>query len=211
MDGAILTFPLRAGLAVTRMTLRVAGDVAGFTLKLGGRTVVAATEAAARAASRAGDDVVAAPTQAPDVEARVVEPEVSLPEPEVPLPEPDAPLVDPEVSQPEVPLVDPEARWDTEPDPEPLHVSEEPELVEEVAEPGAEEGAGASVEIAEPWPGYRALTAADVIARIETATPAELAGIELYESAHRNRQTVMDAAQRTLKTKTGRGSPDRRE
>ena len=203
MDGAILTFPLRAGFAVTRVTLRIAGDVAGCTLKLGGRTVVAATEAAARAASRAGDEVVAAaPTPAPDIETRVVEPEVSLPEPEVPLPEPEVPL-----PEPEVPLVDFEAG----PDAEPLHVSEEPELVEEVAEPGAEEGAGASVEIAEPWPGYRALTAADVIARIEAATPAELAGIELYESAHRNRQTVMEAAQRTLKTKTGRGSPDRRE
>jgi hypothetical protein len=50
-----------------------------------------------------------------------------------------------------------------------------------------------------------------VIARIDDATPAELAGIELYESAHRNRQTVLAAAQRSLKTKTGRGSPDRRE
>ena len=95
--------------------------------------------------------------------------------------------------------------------PSPPHVSEEPELIEEIAEPGAEDGAGASIEIAEPWPGYRGLTAADVIARIDDATPAELAGIELYESAHRNRQTVLAAAQRSLKTKTGRGSPDRRE
>src|SRR5689334_16313283 len=114
MDGAILTFPLRAGLAVTRVTLRIAGDVAGCTLKLGGRTVVAATEAAARAASRAGDEVVAAPTPAPDIETRVVEPEVSLPEPEVPLPEPEVPL-----PEPEVPLVDLEVRPDAEPEPEP--------------------------------------------------------------------------------------------
>ena len=98
-----------------------------------------------------------------------------------------------------------------ESEPEPAHVSEEPELIESIAEPGAEDGAGASVEIAEPWPGYRGLTAADVIARIDDATPAELAGIELYESAHRNRQTVLAAAQRSLKIKTGRGSPDRRE
>ena len=114
MDGAILTFPLRAGLAVTRVTLRVAGDVAGCTLKLGGRTVVAATEAAARAASRAGDEVVAAPTPAPDIETRVVEPEVSLPEPEVPLPEPEVPL-----PEPEVPLVDLEARPEPSPNPSP--------------------------------------------------------------------------------------------
>ena len=98
-----------------------------------------------------------------------------------------------------------------EPAPEPTHVSEEPELVEEFAEPGAEDGAGASVEIAEPWPGYRGLSAEDVIARIDDATPAELAGIELYETANRHRQTVLEAAARSLRSKTGLGSPDRRE
>src|SRR5689334_19972782 len=37
--------------------------------------------------------------------------------------------------------------------PEPAHISEEPELVEEFAEPGAEDGAGAEVHVQEPWDG----------------------------------------------------------
>jgi hypothetical protein len=94
---------------------------------------------------------------------------------------------------------------------EPAHVSEEPELVSEVAEPGAEDGAGASVAIAEPWPGYRKMTANDVISKIADATPAELAAIELFESSNRNRESVRAAVQRSLKLKTGRGSLERQE
>jgi hypothetical protein len=90
----------------------------------------------------------------------------------------------------------------------PAHVSEQPELVREVADPGAEDGAGASVAIAEPWPGYRQMNAKQVIERVADATPAELAAIELYESSNRDRQTVRAAVQRSLKAKTGRGSPD---
>jgi hypothetical protein len=82
---------------------------------------------------------------------------------------------------------------------EAVHVSESPELVEEVAEPGAEDGAGAQVRIAEPWKGYRAMKAADVIDRLASASPAELAAIELYELAGRNRKSVVAAAQRALK------------
>jgi hypothetical protein len=80
--------------------------------------------------------------------------------------------------------------------------------VQEVAEPGAEDGAGASVTIAEPWPGYARMTAKQVIERLADATPAELAAVQLYESINRDRQTVRAAAERNLKSKTGRGSPD---
>jgi hypothetical protein len=239
VDGANLTFPLRAGLAVTRFGLRAAGDVAGYTLKLGGKVALAATEAAVHAVGSLGDGVgrrreastmdVPVPTAAEpattpfdptetiasDLEARVVDPEIPPLEAEIPPLEAEIPPLETEIPplEEELPLADTEiAPAEAEiVEPEPTHISEEPELVEEIAEPGAEEGAGASVEIAEPWPGYRLLSAADVIARIDGATPAELAGIELYESAHRNRQTVLEAAQRSLKTKTGRGSPDRRE
>jgi hypothetical protein len=207
MDGGILIFPLRAGVVGTRLVLRATGDVAGCALKLGGKAVVAATEATARAAGTVSDEVAwgrpAPPLEVPPVPAPG--PGIAPEGPETP------PLATEKIqSEPEPdrwPVPDP---W-PEPEPEPAHVSEEPELVEEIAEPGAEDGAGASIEIAEPWPGYRGLTAAEVIARIDDATPAELAGIELYESVHRNRQTVLAAAQRSLKTKTGRGSPDRRE
>lgn len=192
MDGAVLTSPVRAGfaagIAVTRVALRAAGDVAGCTIKLAGKSAVAVTEAAARAAGGVVSD------QPPwDRPARVVEPEI--------------PPVQAEIVPIEAEVVEPEPP-DEVVEPEPPHVSEEPELVEESAEPGAEDGAGAEVEIAEPWPGYRMLTAVDVIERIEAATPAELAAIELYERAHRNRQTVLDAAQRSLRAKTGQGSPD---
>jgi hypothetical protein len=89
-----------------------------------------------------------------------------------------------------------------------VHVYEEPELVQEVAERGAEDGAGAAVTVDEPWPGYARMTAKQVIERLADATPAELAAVQLYESFNRDRQTVRAAADRNLKSKTGRGSPD---
>ncbi|MFZ1995867.1 MAG: hypothetical protein WAU75_17275, partial [Solirubrobacteraceae bacterium] len=82
---------------------------------------------------------------------------------------------------------------------EAAHVSTEPELVEELAEPGAEDGAGAQVRIGEPWRGYRHLKARDVIARLTTATREELAAVELFELAHANRKSVVAAARRALK------------
>lgn len=82
--------------------------------------------------------------------------------------------------------------------PAPDHVSEEPILVEEVAEAGAEDGAGAEVHVAEPWDGYRELAADDVIDRLGGATSAELAAVELYEQSHRRRRTVLAAVQREL-------------
>jgi hypothetical protein len=87
-----------------------------------------------------------------------------------------------------------------EPAPEelPAHVSEEPVLVDEVAEAGAEDGAGAQIRIEEPWEGYREMTAADVIDRINGADAAVLAAVELYEISARRRRTVVDAVRREL-------------
>jgi hypothetical protein len=82
----------------------------------------------------------------------------------------------------------------------PAHVSEEPVLVADRADPGAaERPAGVEVHVAEPWEGYAEMKAADVIARIKQASAAEVGVIELYESAHRQRKTVIDAAARRLK------------
>jgi hypothetical protein len=78
------------------------------------------------------------------------------------------------------------------------HIDTDDELVEEVAEPGAEDGAGAQVRIAEPWTGYPDLRAADVISRLAAASPEELAAIEPYELSNRKRKTVIAAAQRQL-------------
>ncbi len=83
---------------------------------------------------------------------------------------------------------------------EPVHVSEEPVLVEESAEPGAEEGAGASVHVQEPWDGYQRMNAREVIARCGDATMAQLVAVQLDESGHRNRQTVLQAVARAMKS-----------
>jgi hypothetical protein len=91
----------------------------------------------------------------------------------------------------------------------PNHVSEEATLVDETADPGAQDGAGAEVRVAEPWEGYRELRADDVIDRLSAASTAELAAIELYELAHRRRDAVLTAAQRELE-RADREDPSRR-
>jgi hypothetical protein len=84
------------------------------------------------------------------------------------------------------------------PQPAPLHVSTEPELVEEFSEPGAEDGAGAQVRVGEPWPGYRHLKARDIVARLPSLSREELAAVELFEVTGANRKSVVVAAQRAL-------------
>jgi len=88
---------------------------------------------------------------------------------------------------------------------DPAHVSEQPELVEEFAEPGAEAGAGAEVRVDEPWHGYGQMNAKDVIARLTVASPAELAAVQLYEGGNRGRQTILAAARRALRSANGSG------
>ena len=90
-----------------------------------------------------------------------------------------------------------------EPRQEPTHVSEEPVVVAQFAEPGAEDGAGARVVVEEPWPGYTEMNAKEVIARVRGADSAALAAVELYESSNRNRQTVLGAVRRELRSKNG--------
>lgn len=81
----------------------------------------------------------------------------------------------------------------------PDHVSEEAVLVEEFADPGAEDGAGAEVSVMEPWPAYGTMKANEVIARLEQAGAAEVAVARLYEQSSRGRKTVLAAADRRLK------------
>lgn len=80
----------------------------------------------------------------------------------------------------------------------PDHVDEEPVLVAEVAEEGAEQGAGPELTVEAPWDGYDGMTAADISDRLTAATAVEAAAVELYESTHKNRRTVIDAAARAL-------------
>jgi hypothetical protein len=107
--------------------------------------------------------------------------------------------------RPDTPTIDLDA------DPAPLtgrpdHVSEEPQVVEEFAEPGAEEGAGAEVHFVDPWEGYAEMSAKQVIARVSSASVAELAMVQLYESAHKARETVLTAVERRLRSTSGRAT-----
>ncbi len=126
-------------------------------------------------------------------------PAAGAPAAERPAPAPQAPA--PAAESPAAPPPTPAAEHPTAESlfPGTGHVSEEAELVEEVAEPGAEDGAGAELRIAEPWDGYRTMKAADIVARLSTASREELATVELYELAGRNRKSVVVAAQRALK------------
>jgi hypothetical protein len=81
---------------------------------------------------------------------------------------------------------------------EPANVSEEPELVAESAERGAEDGAGAEVAIDEPWPGYDEMQAADIQDRLVTESPETAAAVSLYEASRKGRADVLEAASRTM-------------
>jgi hypothetical protein len=81
---------------------------------------------------------------------------------------------------------------------EPIHVGEEPELVAEAAETGAEDGAGAEVAVGEPWPGYDEMTAADIEDRLLTEGPETAAAVSLYEASHKGRASILEAASRTM-------------
>ena len=81
-------------------------------------------------------------------------------------------------------------------------VSEEAELVAEYADPGALDGAGAEIHVREPWPGYGAMSARDVTARLGASDPAELLAARLYETSNRNRQSVLTAIENKLRGKT---------
>ncbi|HUA49504.1 MAG TPA: hypothetical protein VMA77_29990 [Solirubrobacteraceae bacterium] len=181
MAGKLITLPLRVSFRSARLLTRAASGSAGCALSLTGRAIAAVAPAppTPQATQPPPAETSSSPRPAPSVRA-VSSIRTQGPEPR---------------ERPEIPEVR-----------EPPHVSEEPELVREVAEPGAEEGAGAAVTVAEPWNGYRQMSAKDVIARAKSANRAQLAAVRLYESRHRSRQTVLAAVDRQLKL-TVRGAP----
>jgi hypothetical protein len=121
------------------------------------------------------------------------------PEAEVAAPaEPAAPEVAP--GQPLRDEAPPAAAASAEPaEHEPAHVSEEPELVAEVAEEGAEEGAGPEIEIDEPWPGYDRMNASDISDRLVAEGAEAAAAVRLYEASRKGRASVLEAASRNLR------------
>src|SRR3954466_12619862 len=77
----------------------------------------------------------------------------------------------------------------------PAHVDEGATVVAEFAEGGAEDGAGAEVELAEPWEGYDRLHADELIDGLTGASSEKLAAVLLYERSTRNRTSVVEAAE----------------
>jgi hypothetical protein len=73
------------------------------------------------------------------------------------------------------------------------------QVVAEVSEPGAQDGAGAALHVNAPWDGYDTEDVDSVTARIAGADAAELALVELYEQTHAQRKPVRDAADRRLR------------
>ncbi len=87
-----------------------------------------------------------------------------------------------------------------EPEPEANgeHVDRDAVVVAEFADEGAEDGAGAQIHVGEPWEGYGSLTAKEVNDRLAAASSESLAVARLYETAHRNRVTVLREIDRRL-------------
>jgi len=85
----------------------------------------------------------------------------------------------------------------------PDHVDREAVVVAASADAGAQGGPGPQIHIDEPWDGYGGLSAKQVIAELSEASPAALAVARLYESAHRDRRTVIAAIDRRLAAADG--------
>jgi hypothetical protein len=205
MVGELVTLPLRVGVGATRLWLRGAGQAVSVAANVTEQVVDAVVGRTSVHAPAPRDVAPAAdvwrPMEASPSEGRAyAEPprEAGHREPEPPRrpPEPESP---PPTQDPPTPPV----RIDVPGSP--AHVSEGRELVEEFAERGAEDGAGAELHVQEPWRGYRELNAKQVIARLVAADPAELAAVQLYESRHRSRQKILTAVGRQLQNANGRG------
>lgn len=207
MVGKLITLPLRVWLRSACLLTRAGVGAAERAASLAGQTLggngSSPDHGAAPAAPGWREESIEQPVSPVDVEHPHDEPERPA-APAQPRPR-DTPrrrsvsAVRPPREEPEAPVV-------REPVHVPVHVSEEPELVREVAEPGAEDGAGAAVTVIEPWNGYAHMNARAVIERAQQASPAELAAVRLYESRHRSRQTVLAAVDRQLKL-SGGGRP----
>lgn len=198
MAAKILSLYLRAGTEVARLALTLterAVMLAGSAIGLTGRDGAPAPRAEPRTdPSEAAPGAQAAAAPAQPAAAEPAAPQAKTPD----LAAPSSPTVEEVVdyeAEPATPLDPAEEVVKT--------VDDEPELVEALAEPGAEDGAGAAVEVDEPWKDYGDMKADAVIARLREASAAELALVELYERSHRRRQTVLTAAERRHKEISG--------
>lgn len=219
MIGKLMTLPLRVSLKTTSLALRGTLELTQTTFSVGEQLISLLRHDDGGAAPSPHPE--APHRETPDREAsrqqagspRAARESAVAPEP----PSSDVPRRDPRrsattngseppVAEPRPARTEPPAELrqnviDLDAPPEPLDgdsdpVSEEATLVEERADPGAENGAGAQIHVAEPFQGYDALNAQAVIARVSAADEAQLTAIRLYESTHRKRGTVLRAVDR---------------
>ncbi|HET9102840.1 MAG TPA: hypothetical protein VFN55_05750 [Solirubrobacteraceae bacterium] len=216
MTSSVLLLPIRVGLRGAQVGLRVTAAVTDRAL-----AVVGAMAGAASGAPEAPVDIDGEPLRGgmptpgpaptppaptPLAPAPAPAPPAPAPGPTPPGPDPAPPPPGPEPTPgppPAPPTPSPAPGPPPPPGPAPPHISAEPELVQSVAEVGAEDGAGAQLRIDEPWKGYDQLRAADVIERLRGADAAELAAVELYERSRRGRETVLDAVRREQRRPAG--------
>jgi hypothetical protein len=216
---SLISLPLRIGVRTARASLQATRDLADLglaTLELLGRALGQEPPGADEidvdidlevelSSDHDGEEFAprAAPKPAPSPPPAPVGSPVA---PAPPVAEPEAPFTPPPPPPPPAGPVQPvpplSAVQDTAVDiglePE-EHSPDERELVEEFADAGAEDGAGATFRIAAPFDGYDELRAPDVIARLPGVDAAELGETELYERTHRARRTVLDALARELR------------
>jgi hypothetical protein len=204
MVGELFMLPMRVGMRATQLWFRVAEETASVAANTTGRLIGIAMRGAG---GQDESDVSFATRPSEREESRGQHDDFERDEPSTELDDapPDVSPVDHARSAVRSPAAPPppvreSPRGETS---EPGHVSEEPTLVDEFAEPGAEDGAGAEIRIEEPWEGYAEMNAKQVIERLNSATPAELAAVQLYEGSHRHRQTIVKAVQRALRAANG--------
>ena len=186
MVGELITLPLRLTGAAVRLWWRAADQAVGLASGAAGQLIERVSPPASPARRRrprnSGAQCASDPT--------------GTGAPSVPEPQPGTP-------------VEGQPRLET-PAQAPRHVSEEPELVEEFAEPGAENGAGPELHILEPWNGYRGMSAREITKKLAGMSAAELAVVELYETSNRKRQTILDAVARQLRSQPTGQAPQSR-
>jgi hypothetical protein len=205
MTQKLLTLPFRLGIGAARTaldlsskTLDVSGQLAGTAIEIlrpGGRSPEPSPPERATETPRTEAPAPRSRKAAPSrVNGHSTAPQTPKPAPAPPAepapPAPPAPVIPPE-EQPATPLTHDQQVVRA--------LEDEDELVAEFAEPGAEDGAGAQLEVDEPWEGYAQMNATALISRIGQADQAELAVVELYEHTHRKRQKVLSAATRRLR------------
>lgn len=201
MVGELIMLPIRVGVRATRLWFRAVEEGVSVASSATGRVVELVASRGSRGSQTHGLDTTRSDRDQPGT---ATAPSRSYSEREQDSDGDEARAPTPPAAPPRRTASPPPV--DDSPVDEPSHVSEEPTLVEALAEPGAEDGAGAEVHVDPPWDGYDQLSAKQVIARLADADPAVLATVELYEASSRRRQTILNTVKRELRRVNGRGS-----